>query len=106
MKAIAVLLVSLALVSACSGSDASVTSDSSAITRSTTSPPEASATIVDAPATSAADAPFDPDDAAWVIQQDATIVVLGVDGIGSFSPTSENSRADETNPDGHPTAST
>ncbi len=45
---------------------------------------------------------FDPADAAWVLQPDATIVVVGADGVGSFSPTAENSGFDENNPDWSP----
>ncbi|HYN31318.1 MAG TPA: hypothetical protein VES40_01730 [Ilumatobacteraceae bacterium] len=98
MKAISVLLVSVALVSACSGSGESATSAEP--------PPRASTTSVGDVDEMTGSAPsFDPLDAAWVIQQDATIVVVGADGVGSFSPTAQVPGFDQNNPDWSPDGS-
>ena len=101
MKAVSVLVVSLVLISVCSGSDDSATSG--VPTSGSTSPAPTAAPVVES-STGPVDsvASFDPADATWVLQQDATIVVVGADGVGSFSPTAENSGFDETNPDWSP----
>jgi Tol biopolymer transport system component len=101
MKAVSVLVASLVLISACSGSDDSVTSGVS--TSGSTSPAPTAAPVVES-STGPVDsvASFDPADAAWVIQPDATIVVVGADGVGSFSPTADTSGFDENNPDWSP----
>jgi Tol biopolymer transport system component len=100
VKVVPVLLISLALLSACSGSDDSATSGLR--TEGSTPRPPPAAPTGETTESSAQVAPFDPDDAAWVIQQDATIVVVGADGVGSFSPTAETSGSDENNPDWSP----
>lgn len=102
MKAIIVLVVSLSLVSACadsggtSGSVDVATSTSTTARAPSTSPVETSDTVSPS---------FDPDDAAWVIQQDAVVVVVGADGIGSFSPTADVPGDDQNNPDWSPDGS-
>lgn len=100
MKAISVLVASLVLISACSGSDDSATSGVQ--TSDSMSPGPTTVPAVETTESSAQVAPFDPANAAWVIQQDATIVVVGADGVGSFSPTADNSGSDENNPDWSP----
>lgn len=100
MKAISVLVASLVLISACSGSDDSATSG--VLASASTSPGPTTVPVVETTEPSVPVASFDSADAAWVIQQDANIVVVGADGVGSFSPTAENSGFDENNPDWSP----
>lgn len=100
MKFVPVLFVSLALVAGCSSDDDSATSDAASA-----SVPVPASTGPDITETTGSVASFDPLDAEWVIQQDATIVVVGGDGAGSFSPTAEVSGFDENNPDWSPDGS-
>jgi Tol biopolymer transport system component len=100
MKAIFVLVASLVLISACSGSEDSATSG--VLTSASTSPGPTTLPVVETTEASVPVASFDPADAAWVIQQDATVVVVSADGVGSFSPTAETSGFDENNPDWSP----
>lgn len=104
MKFVPVLLVLFALVAGCS-SDDDPASDATSISASTSASIPAltaASTGPDSMETTGSVASFDPLDAEWVIQQDAAIVVVGAEGVGSFSPTAENSGFDENNPDWSP----
>ncbi len=105
MKFVSVLLVLFAVVAGCSSGDDSPASDATSVPASIPgSIPESTpvSTGPDITETTDSVASFDPLDAEWVIQQDAAIVVVGADGVGSFSPTAENSGSDENNPDWSP----
>lgn len=102
MKAIIVLVVSLALVSACVDSpDTPGRADVAVSAATTTRPPSTS--LGETVETTASG--FEPDAAAWVIQQDASVVVVGADGVGSFSPSADIPGDDQNNPDWSPDGS-
>ncbi len=103
MKAISILLFSLTMVAGCSSDDDSAVSEAASTPASTPeSIPASTGPLGETTEATGSVASFDPADAEWVIQQDATVLVVGADGIGSFSPTAENSGFDENNPDWSP----
>ncbi len=102
MKFIPVLFVFLALVAGCASDDEPAASDPTSTSASASIPASTEPGITE---TTSSVASFDPLDAEWVIQQDGAIVVVGADGIGSFSPTAEVSGFDENNPDWSPDGS-
>ncbi len=100
------LVVSVLIVAACSDTaDTSGNGGASVPTAVSTSPtasPAPSSVSVASPdPTSPA---FDPRDSEWVIQPDATIVVIGPDGVGSF-PLATEFDDDQNNPDWSPDGS-